>query len=172
MVPVTLYSTYGKEAIGYIVNHAELEVLFTSKKSVGMLSEILSECPNLKRIIYVGDKSELEGVNLRNLEISFFSELEKSDAVDPCLASSDDIALVIYTSGTTGNPKGVVHKHSGMVAMVAGSITLLPFTPDDRHMAFLPMAHIMEQFIEGLLYAVGGSIGFWSGGALPIHSFT
>jgi len=166
MVPVTLYSTYGKEAMSYIINHAELQIIFTSKKSVSLLSDILGECANLKRVIYVGEQSELEGVKLDNVEVVIYSDLEKNGSakpVDAVPATADDNALVIYTSGTTGNPKGAVHKHSGMVAMVAGNVERVPFCSNDKHLAFLPMAHIMEQFIEGLVYAVGGGIGFFSG---------
>jgi len=82
---------------------------------------------------------------------------------EPELPSRDDKALIIYTSGTTGNPKGVVHLHSGLVANCAGTLPLLNFKRNDLYLAFLPMAHIMEQFLESLVYASGACIGFWSG---------
>lgn len=167
MVPVTLYSTYGKEAIKYIVNHAELEILFASKKNMEILSDICNDCPTLKTIIFVGNNDELNDVKFPdNIKIILYSDLLKlgeDNPVDCANTKSDDHALIIYTSGTTGNPKGVVHNHSGLIAMIVGTVTLVPFTSSDVHLAFLPMAHIMEQFIEGLVYTVGGTICFWSG---------
>lgn len=79
-------------------------------------------------------------------------------------ATPDDLSMVIYTSGTTGNPKGVPHTHRALLINTVCNIQRIPFTPNDVHIAFLPMAHIMEQFIEALILSVGGSIGFWSGG--------
>lgn len=176
MVPVTLYSTYGKESIKYIINHAELEVIFTAQKNISLLSEVRNECPTLKKIIFVGEKSELEGNDLGNMEVIIYSDLIKKggeNIVEPANTKGDELGLIIYTSGTTGNPKGVVHIHSSLVAMIAGNVNLIPFTPSDFHLAFLPMAHIMEQFVEGLVVAVGGGIGFWSGGLClgAIYSF-
>lgn len=132
-----------------------------------MLCDILHKCPSLKKIIFVGDKDDLEAAGIpdsyETILYSDFEALGVAAPVDAELPNPDDIGLVIYTSGTTGNPKGVVHVHSGLVAMTAGCISLVPFVPEDIHMAFLPMAHIMEQFLESLTFAVGGSIGFWTG---------
>ena len=50
-----------------------------------------------------------------------------------------------------------------MVATVAGTLKQLMFHPSDVHIAFLPMAHIMEQFLEAMCIATGAGIGFWSG---------
>lgn len=132
-----------------------------------MISDVKGDCPNLKKIIYVGESSELEGVDLGDIQIVLYNDLQKrgsENIVESANAKGDEYGLIIYTSGTTGNPKGVVHIHSSLVAMIAGNIDLIPFVPGDYHLAFLPMAHIMEQFIEGLVVAVGGAIGFWSGG--------
>lgn len=65
-------------------------------------------------------------------------------------------------TGTTGDPKGVVHSHSALLANVGAALRNLPLQPDEVHFAFLPMAHIMEQFIEALVIAVGGAIGYWT----------
>jgi len=167
MVPVTLYSTYGKDAIAYIINHAELDTIFTSKKCIGMLNEVVASCPTLKTVVYLGEKDELKDVTVNDsIKIVYFSELESSSSdniVEKYNTSGDDKSLIIYTSGTTGNPKGVVHRHSSLVAVTSSCISLIPFKHDDIYLAFLPMAHIMEQFLEALVFSVGGSIGFWSG---------
>ncbi len=54
----------------------------------------------------------------------------------------DRPALMIYTSGTTGRPKGVVHTHGSLAAMVDGMIEAWAWTPADRTVLVLPLNHV------------------------------
>jgi malonyl-CoA/methylmalonyl-CoA synthetase len=54
----------------------------------------------------------------------------------------DRPALMIYTSGTTGRPKGVVHTHGSLAAMVDGMIGAWAWTAADRTVLVLPLNHI------------------------------
>ena len=56
--------------------------------------------------------------------------------------SLDRPALMIYTSGTTGRPKGVVHTHGSLAAMVDGMIGAWAWTPTDRTVLVLPLNHV------------------------------
>jgi acyl-CoA synthetase (AMP-forming)/AMP-acid ligase II len=49
-----------------------------------------------------------------------------------------DLAQIIYTSGTTGKPKGVMLRHSNLVANSQSIISYLELTDNDRGMAVLP----------------------------------
>jgi malonyl-CoA/methylmalonyl-CoA synthetase len=51
-------------------------------------------------------------------------------------------ALMIYTSGTTGRPKGAVHTHGSLAAMVDGMIGAWAWTRDDRTVLVLPLNHV------------------------------
>ncbi len=54
----------------------------------------------------------------------------------------DSPALMIYTSGTTGRPKGAVHTHGSIAAMVDGMIEAWAWSPADRTVLVLPLNHV------------------------------
>ncbi len=54
----------------------------------------------------------------------------------------DRPALMIYTSGTTGRPKGAVHTHGSLAAMVDGMVAAWGWTAADRTVLVLPLNHV------------------------------
>jgi malonyl-CoA/methylmalonyl-CoA synthetase len=63
-----------------------------------------------------------------------------SDASDMSVATSP--AMMVYTSGTTGRPKGVVHSHASVLAMVRGLVDAWAWSADDRILLVLPLHHV------------------------------
>ena len=57
-------------------------------------------------------------------------------------AGADRQAMMIYTSGTTGRPKGAVHTHGSIAAMVDGMISAWQWSADDRTVLVLPLNHV------------------------------
>ncbi len=53
-----------------------------------------------------------------------------------------DPALMIYTSGTTGKPKGAVHTHRSLAAMVDGMVDAWGWSEVDRTVLVLPLNHV------------------------------
>jgi malonyl-CoA/methylmalonyl-CoA synthetase len=49
---------------------------------------------------------------------------------------------MIYTSGTTGRPKGAVHTHGSLAAMVDGMVAAWGWTAADRTVLVLPLNHV------------------------------
>ena len=49
---------------------------------------------------------------------------------------------MIYTSGTTGRPKGAVHTHGSLAAMVDGMVEAWGWTAQDRTVLVLPLNHV------------------------------
>ena len=57
----------------------------------------------------------------------------------------DELAMIIYTSGSTGQPKGVMHNFDAISRAGEGIVSGLKFSPDDRVLSYLPLAHVFER---------------------------
>ncbi|KAI9531847.1 Acyl-CoA synthetase member 3, mitochondrial [Dissostichus eleginoides] len=65
-------------------------------------------------------------------------EKEKGDITD----WADRPAMIIYTSGTTGRPKGVLHTHSSIQAMIQCLVSEWAWSRDDVILHVLPLHHV------------------------------
>ncbi|XP_033935733.1 malonate--CoA ligase ACSF3, mitochondrial [Pseudochaenichthys georgianus] len=65
-------------------------------------------------------------------------EKEKGDITD----WADRPAMIIYTSGTTGRPKGVLHTHSSIQAMIQCLVSEWAWSRDDVILHILPLHHV------------------------------
>uniref|UniRef100_A0A8C2AZJ5 Long-chain-fatty-acid--CoA ligase n=1 Tax=Cyprinus carpio TaxID=7962 RepID=A0A8C2AZJ5_CYPCA len=79
----------------------------------------------------------------------------------------EDLALIGFTSGTTGNPKGAMITHGNVVSNCSAFIKvtegLLKPSPQDVIISFLPLAHMFERVVEGVLLVHGARIGYFQG---------
>ena len=73
----------------------------------------------------------------------------------PVLNAKQD-AMIIYTSGTTGNPKGVVHTHSSLEAMMTSMEQAWGWTKHDHICNILPLHHV-----HGIMNVLNTSL--WTG---------
>jgi cyclohexanecarboxylate-CoA ligase len=55
---------------------------------------------------------------------------------------ADDVRMVLYTSGTTGRPKGVLHSHNSMHALICQIRDQWNVEPGDTFLVPSPIAHI------------------------------
>ncbi|XP_062327244.1 malonate--CoA ligase ACSF3, mitochondrial isoform X1 [Osmerus eperlanus] len=71
--------------------------------------------------------------------------LEEADLVEAGAGIRDWAqrpAMIIYTSGTTGRPKGVLHTHNSILAMVRGLVSEWAWSRDDVILHTLPLHHV------------------------------
>ena len=136
------------------------------------MAKVIAEVPSLRVVIYDGQPPESviakitsarEGVAVHSLDaLRELGREQPIDSADSRLPSGDDVACIMYTSGTTGPPKGVVIKHSNLIASI-GSVTTLfghHLKVDDTYLAFLPLAHILEYVVELCFVFVGICSGY------------
>jgi len=91
------------------------------------------------------------------------SNSRSSSQFSPPTQSS--IATFCYTSGTTGPPKGALISHGNLLSLISSLEKCgLLLTSADRHLSYLPLAHIFERVVTLGILGTGGSIGFISGG--------
>ncbi|KAI8468294.1 MAG: hypothetical protein J3K34DRAFT_427744 [Monoraphidium minutum] len=169
MTSVPLYDTLGPDAVEYICTHAELSVVGCSTAVLPTLAACLPRCPSVKLLIVWGASAsrlpELPpGTNARMVTIEQVESLGRRHPRAHVPPRPRDLATICYTSGTTGTPKGAMLSHANLVADAAGTAVLLDdFMPGDRHISYLPLAHIYERNNMTMTIHLGGSIGFYSG---------
>ncbi|TMW67687.1 hypothetical protein Poli38472_011307 [Pythium oligandrum] len=165
---VPLYDTLGPEAVPFILNHTEMRVIFCGKEQFKALMAAVEKSPAVKMVVQFEDVSdedrkEAESKNLVLKSLKELMEVGKSKPVEADPPTPDDIATICYTSGTTGNPKGAMLSHGNMVSAVAATYALHPMTPEDVHLSYLPLAHVLERAVQSVVLGGGGSVGFYQG---------
>lgn len=72
-----------------------------------------------------------------------FEDLFRTEAADPAVELDPDaVRLIMYTSGTTGRPKGVLHTHNSMHALIRQLGEHWHVEPGDTFLVPSPIAHI------------------------------
>ncbi|NWI11362.1 ACSL1 ligase, partial [Crypturellus soui] len=175
LVVVPLYDTLGTEAITYIVNKADLSLVFCDKpdKAKLLLTSVeKGETPVLNTIVIMepfgvdlverGKKCGVEVFSMREIV-----ELGRAHRQKPMPPKPEDLAVICFTSGTTGNPKGAMITHQNIVSNTSGFVkaTEKAFIPstDDTLISFLPLAHMFERIVECVVLCHGARIGFFQG---------
>ncbi len=138
--PFSIYNTSAPDQIAHMFANAENRVVICERAFV---ERVLAACPGarVEQVICIDDK--VKGtLTLGDLERATAGlDIESSwRAVKP-----DDVLTLIYTSGTTGPPKGVEITHASMLAMLHAWTNVMPATPADRLLSYLPAAHIVDR---------------------------
>lgn len=158
MPNVPLYPTVGAADLVYILNHAEVRILFISDKFIlQKLNEVRASLHFLQEIVSF---PSLPGT------LSFEAFLSRAQVGDyraqidaaKAAVKEDDMFTLLYTSGTTGNPKGVMLSHRNILSNLEACKDIAPFRNDWRALSFLPLNHIYERFLNTLYLYHGVSI--------------
>ncbi len=76
--------------------------------------------------------------------------------------AESDTAVLYMTSGATGEPKMGLVTHHALVSNIDTAPIVLPVTPDDVTIAFLPSAHIAQRIVVELVPLRQGSCVWFS----------
>lgn len=150
-VSVPVYATNSAEETGYIVNDAEIRILFVNdQEQYDKALKVLKTSDFLQTII-VFDKTVTLESEKHSLYFQDFLESGNSPKNDQALeerlnsAGPDDLYTLIYTSGTTGPPKGTMISHKGALCALYGTGYPMPVGESDVSFSFLPLSHVFER---------------------------
>lgn len=159
---VPIFPTLVPEQIEYIVNNSESDFVVVSNRfQLAKIEKIRQKIKRVKKIIL------FKNIDLNRQEIVLFEQILQLGQrdFDPQfydaavqMAKPDDLATIIYTSGTTGVPKGVMLSHRNFIADMLGSCEILPISPADKGLSFLPLSHAFERTVDYAYFYKGVSI--------------
>ncbi|MDR0769311.1 MAG: long-chain fatty acid--CoA ligase [Dysgonamonadaceae bacterium] len=151
---VPIYATASVPQINYIINEAEIQLLFVGEQQqYDNAWKVFQNSAFLKQIIIIDQNVRKAEEDETSGYFDFFNfpkDRTSQDiiTVDKRLkaAQNKDIAHIIYTSGTTGEPKGVILTHDNYLeAFMMHDIHLNYLPQRFLSLSFLPLAHIFEK---------------------------
>jgi long-chain acyl-CoA synthetase len=163
---VPIYDTLPPPQIEYILNDAEVRLIFVSNQE--QLSKILGIWPQVPSLQYAvlfdGTSADERVLTLADLMERGAAEEQAGRGADfrerALKVSPDDIATMLYTSGTTGPPKGVLLSHNNIFSNYQASASLFEAGPEDTAVSFLPLSHILERMGDYWFFAKGVTIAY------------
>lgn len=149
-VSAPLYATNTTAQAAYVVNDADIRILFVGGQAQFDVAITLKPlCPQLSQIVVLDPTVDLRGCEYAQYLADFE---QQPDAVQQHLLNAriegcdlSDLFTLIYTSGTTGEPKGVMLEYRNMAAQLYLHDQRLTLTSEDTSLSFLPLSHVFER---------------------------
>ena len=175
-ITAPLYDTLGPDTVRFILNQTSSKTVVCTRAELEAVCKAKQEdCPHLTHVILVnGVVPEAETMAKEaGLQVLSFARVEAAGAQRIATRghkhtppSSKDIATFCYTSGTTGNPKGALLSHENFLSQMDGFTPFFKPQAYDRHLSYLPLAHIFERAVFSQILSVGASVAFFRGNPL------
>lgn len=163
---VPIYPTNSVKECHYILEHAEVSVLFVS--TLEQLEKVrpLLEQGRLRMVIGFDLEQSLSSTLLSFvdcLEVGRRLHLNNGNLYGQLVSpvTRGDLATLIYTSGTTGPPKGAMLTHGNFLSNCEAACQVLHLNDGERSLSFLPLSHIFER-MAGYYFMIqqGASIAY------------
>ena len=150
VVPINLL--LNPKEVAWILNDADVKMLFYFEPFTPAISAIRATLPNIETFICVGqERSDPSDLLLPELLTS--EPRTPNSAIDPT-----SIAVIIYTSGTTGHPKGAMLTHRNLVSDAFAAGAALKLRPaQERFIVVLPMFHAFASMAGMIIPLLHGS---------------
>ena len=165
-VLVPIYPTISADDYKYILNNAEVKVVFIDNIDLmRRIKDILYDLPLIKAVYTFKAVERLKEV-LATYNVhqgGCLDDLYEAGRANPAPDKVEairstigprDVATMIYTSGTTGFPKGVMLCHENILTCVNG-VKMTPKPYFTRSLSFLPLCHIYERMMNYLYQFMG-----------------
>lgn len=168
---VPLYDTLTDEGIDAILGDTLAQTIFVSAELFKRLIHLkASGAHSCLTTIVKFEKPTEEEINAGRgvgAQVIHYEELLRIGEAHPhsdIPPTGEDFYMMCYTSGTTGRPKGVMLTHTNAIS-VLGTVSSygISIIPSDRHISYLPYAHMYEQIVFFGILVAGASIGYYTG---------
>ncbi|WP_404812642.1 AMP-dependent synthetase/ligase [Capnocytophaga canimorsus] len=150
-ITVPIYATNTAEQAAFVVNHAEIKMLFVGgEEQYDKALAFAEKSPSLQKIILMKDNIPLKEKQW-SITWEDFIKYGVSAKLDAQLQtqienrSLNDLFTIIYTSGTTGDPKGVMLDYENLAHQLKNHDIRLKLSSEDVSLAFLPLSHVFER---------------------------
>ncbi|OAN19020.1 long-chain fatty acid--CoA ligase [Photobacterium jeanii] len=149
-VTVPIYPTSTPDQAAYIINNADMRILFVGEQAQHDAAiQVAEQCPLLEHIVVMSDDVELAEHPLVTRLSDFITHHspEAETELEQRLAdlAMDDLLTLIYTSGTTGTPKGVMLDYGNIASQIESHDQRLALDEGDSSLCFLPLSHVFER---------------------------
>ncbi|HPS56810.1 MAG TPA: long-chain fatty acid--CoA ligase [Spirochaetota bacterium] len=169
-VPVPIYATNTEKEAEYIVNDAEIKVLFVGRQMHYDRSyALLDKCPSLEKIVVFHRGTKIHDDKRVVMWDDFLETGRRAGhraKIEEIMSRAhyDDMCTIIYTSGTTGEPKGAVHTHKTLMQNSWGVGRYVEghgyFSDNDSTLCMLPLSHVLERSWDYGIFSMGMHIWY------------
>ena len=140
-VSVPLYPTLNAETAEFILEHAEVKLLFVGKLDKAEWDSVRAAIPASLSCVALPLSPPSDYPRWSDLVI------KTRPAKSAAKRKADELATIVYTSGSTGKPKGVMISFKAMLGCAEGARSIVEPTPEDRMISYLPLAHAAERAV-------------------------
>uniref|UniRef100_A0A8C2B9V7 Arachidonate--CoA ligase n=1 Tax=Cyprinus carpio TaxID=7962 RepID=A0A8C2B9V7_CYPCA len=177
LISVPLYDTLGTEAISYILDKTCIStVVCDVPEKVKLLLDCVSgRQHSVKTLILIenfdtdlvsrAQQCGIDIISLRDAEVNKPVPYPQKKKIQNIFATCElSVMMFVFSQG---NPKGAMLTHSNIVSNVSAFIYVTkptcPIGPQDTHISYLPLAHMFERVVQGVILMHGARIGYFQG---------
>ena len=179
-IAVPFYDTLGPDTVEFILKQTSLKTVLCTRAQLDKLCQAkqTGNCPAFQAVILIDGviPQAADAAQAAGLSLYSFGKVEAVGARHIAMQgfhhrppNPDDVAFFCYTSGTTGDPKGALITHQNVMSSMAGLWAAAPelqMHTNDRHLSYLPLAHIFEHVVLTQVFLAGASAAFFRGDPL------